>query len=164
MRHGSELSISVSYRRDKTPRLLTEGLQTLRSQEGVSVQRRLNACDDISRLSLELGVARYLLYNPRIASVLYNLVPKRGSLGRISTDDSGWRGLPLELGLVFLLHRNDLGSPTPGGRTEGGHKPSRLPQFSLNQRTRPWTSLVTFRYVPCDSEETSSSAIIGWNE
>jgi hypothetical protein len=29
---------------------------------GVRAVERLNACDDISRLSVELGVARHLLY------------------------------------------------------------------------------------------------------
>src|SRR5215467_15219403 len=36
----------------------------------------MNACENISRLSRELGASRYLLYNCRFGGV----VPKRGSL------------------------------------------------------------------------------------
>ena len=41
----------------------------------------MNACDDdTSRLSWELGVTRYLLYNWRFAGVSYTFVSRRGSL------------------------------------------------------------------------------------
>src|SRR5215472_4590404 len=59
-----------------------------RSKKGAGIRHgisalsveRMNAYDNTNRLSRELSVGRYLLYNWRFAGVLYRFVPKRGSL------------------------------------------------------------------------------------